>query len=708
MTSTKGNIKYRRRGLTPHKVILIYFLVLLLVGLHEMGRIISWAEGLSLEMASARQVLDICRQARDWQQRLGLAALPAWEHRVIDRWDDMPVIGFSEPEPEVQWRVVRRVVLPSPPPTLPPPVPEPEIRVSILPSQPEAPDGPEPRLIEAPPDQVAMRSALERSAGHAILPGDWPELPEVPSLADLESPPLPEGPPLHEPIRSPIESSVQPPAPAKTSPPPSAPQIIHPQTVLIAGDSMVLEGFGVALERRLQKIENLKVVRKGKYSSGLTRPDYFDWDAYLTELMNEIRPDLVILHMGANDPQDILTEDRRRLFRGNDDWNEVYAGRAARLIEIVESYGARAVWVGMPIMGLKDYTPNIANINRLVRDECKRAAGCSFVDTWLTLADANSNYTNYLCDSSGRRVRVRAKDKVHLTEAGGEIVVDHVMATLRGLVDFSAQAAQPPSAEPAGHRAEERAKASKMAFLSQSRGKKTAFWAYVPQGAADRRYPVLYLLHGAWDDYNAWTNHAAEALAVLAQKYGLIIVTPDGDPFGWYADSPYDPPNQIETYFVKELIPFVESNLPAEAGVRGATGLSMGGHGALVLALRNPGLFAAASSMSGILDITAHPGQWQLDRVFGPQAQGNLELWQEHSAYNLIETRPDALNGLGILITVSTSDQWSLVDNRRVHELLTGRGAKHAYEESPGGHDWNYWTSQLPVHVAFQAAALVK
>ena len=85
--------------------------------------------------------------------------------------------------------------------------------------------------------------------------------------------------------------------------------------------------------------------------------------------------------------------------------------------------------------------------------------------------------------------------------------------------------------------------------------------------------------------------------------------------------------NQIETYFMKELIPHVEKNFPTNS-LRGIAGLSMGGHGAFVLSLRNPGVFSSVSSMSGILDITLHTKKWHLVELFGPYEGEYMADWE--------------------------------------------------------------------------------
>lgn len=246
----------------------------------------------------------------------------------------------------------------------------------------------------------------------------------------------------------------------------------------------------------------------------------------------------------------------------------------------------------------------------------------------------------------------------------------------------------------------------RMEFFSDACSTRMAYYAFVPQGQKGAaRYPVLYLLHGAFDGCTAWKDHAEKRICHLVSKYRIMIVTPDGGSFGWYADSRFVKNNQIETYFLKELIPHVERNFPTN-GLRGIAGLSMGGHGAFVLALRNPGVFSSVSSMSGILDITRHKDQWRLSEVFGPYTGENAAGWEEHSALKLIERRPDSNHFAPMLISVSTGDRYAIDDNRLVHRQLEKMKVGHLYRESQGGHDWTFWTSQLPLHVAFHARVL--
>ena len=85
----------------------------------------------------------------------------------------------------------------------------------------------------------------------------------------------------------------------------------------------------------------------------------------------------------------------------------------------------------------------------------------------------------------------------------------------------------------------------------------------------------------------------------LAGQFGIAILTPDGDPFGWYLDSPLRSDSQQESYLIEELLPDAEASLGLHRLRRSIAGLSMGGHGALGLSLKHPRLFRSASSMSG-------------------------------------------------------------------------------------------------------------
>jgi S-formylglutathione hydrolase FrmB len=149
------------------------------------------------------------------------------------------------------------------------------------------------------------------------------------------------------------------------------------------------------------------------------------------------------------------------------------------------------------------------------------------------------------------------------------------------------------------------------------------------------RYPVLYLLHGAEADYTGWTT-AGNAEA-LTNGLPLIVVMPDGGTGGfysnWYNDGNGGPP-EWETYHIHQLLPWIDSHYRtiADKGGRAIAGVSMGGFGAFSYAARHPGLFTAAASFSGSLNIT-YPPWIPIFEAQGASASGQPALWGSYAQH---------------------------------------------------------------------------
>ena len=220
------------------------------------------------------------------------------------------------------------------------------------------------------------------------------------------------------------------------------------------------------------------------------------------------------------------------------------------------------------------------------------------------------------------------------------------------------------------------------------------------------RYPVLYLLHGAYGCYSDWSHKAN--LDALANKYAVIIVCPDGQD-SWYFDSPIDPKMQFETYVSKELVAYVDSHYRTYANrfMRAITGLSMGGHGALFLAFRHPDVFWSCGSMSGNMDITKYPDSWHIKDRLGELAD-NQQRWHDHAVCNQVDklkacTLQPAQN---ILIDDGLNDIF-IQNNIALHEQLVEAGIDHDFTVRPGRHSWDYWVNALDYHMIFFTKAFV-
>lgn len=214
-----------------------------------------------------------------------------------------------------------------------------------------------------------------------------------------------------------------------------------------------------------------------------------------------------------------------------------------------------------------------------------------------------------------------------------------------------------------------------------------------------KSFPVVYLLHGWSNNYSSWVKQCTE-LPRMADHFNVIIVCPDGGYSSWYFDSPIDSSIRYETYITKELISYIDSKyktIPEREG-RSITGLSMGGHGALYLAIRHQDLFAAAGSMSGGVDIRPFPNNWDIASRLG-KYQSNPENWEKNTVINLVhqlsgKERP------ALMIDCGISD-FFYPANLELHKKLTYMNIPHDFISRPGNHNWDYWNVAIQYQLLF-------
>lgn len=208
-------------------------------------------------------------------------------------------------------------------------------------------------------------------------------------------------------------------------------------------------------------------------------------------------------------------------------------------------------------------------------------------------------------------------------------------------------------------------------------------------------FPVVYLLHGYSGSYRDWPQKMN--LQPLADAYRFILVCPDGGYNSWYLDSPLDSSSQYETHIIKEIIPFISKYYRTDSSRFAITGLSMGGHGALYFAARHPGLFAAAASMSGAVDLSWSTRRWEIDEKLGSY-KDFPGRWRKNSIIYMIEDFKKI--DIPLLIDCGVKDIFIEI-NRQLHQKMLQAGIDHEYIERPGGHSWDYWKNALEYHLLF-------
>jgi putative tributyrin esterase len=223
-------------------------------------------------------------------------------------------------------------------------------------------------------------------------------------------------------------------------------------------------------------------------------------------------------------------------------------------------------------------------------------------------------------------------------------------------------------------------------------------------GSSGNRFPVIYLLHGYSGDYTTWSRMVP--LESFSDLYHCIIVCPDGDFNSWYVNSLARQDSRFETYIALEVVSFVDSAYRtwAEPGGRAIVGASMGGHGALTLLARYPDRFCGAGSISGIMDLTEFPGEWDMATVFG-KFQDHADTWKANSFFKLCEN----LKGMnkGMVLDCGISD-FALPGNRRTHEKLLTLAIPHDFYERPGTHSPLYVRDVAECHFLYFSKRLKK
>jgi S-formylglutathione hydrolase FrmB len=221
----------------------------------------------------------------------------------------------------------------------------------------------------------------------------------------------------------------------------------------------------------------------------------------------------------------------------------------------------------------------------------------------------------------------------------------------------------------------------------------------LPENYSEKRhYPVVYMLHGYSDNYAKWVK-AVPSIKSLSTEYQQIIVCPDGGYSSWYFDSPIDSTYQYESYIAKDLVAFVDSHYStiANRSGRAITGLSMGGHGALYIAIRNKDLFAHAGSMSGGVDLRFSTRKFDIAKRIG-DFETNPQEWDNRSVVNMVTDLKN--KELDLIIDCGVSDFFYQI-NAALHRRLMSLNIDHDYIERPGEHNWEYWTNSIKYQLLF-------
>ncbi|HEY9230401.1 MAG TPA: alpha/beta hydrolase family protein [Gemmatimonadaceae bacterium] len=304
--------------------------------------------------------------------------------------------------------------------------------------------------------------------------------------------------------------------------------------------------------------------------------------------------------------------------------------------------------------------------------------------------------------------------------------------TFSTIASAIAAAAEPP---PAGSVHED-------VFMSNALGVRKHAVIYLPPSYATdttRRYPVVYYLHGLSGTETDWASKgsidiAADSLFARGTPE-MIIVLPDGDD-GWYttwttqvgfracadtlrtesADRYCVRQQRYDEYIARDLVRYIDSRYRTvnDAGRRGIAGLSMGGYGALSIALKYPDVFSAAASHSGVVSpLYAGPRPFVAPPRYATTVEElrpttgtfwsryqlfwgtDLDRWRAADPARLAESLRRRGGRMPALFFDCGVDDGYVDQNRALHDELTRLQITHTYAEWPGAHTWRYWSTHV-------------
>jgi hypothetical protein len=244
---------------------------------------------------------------------------------------------------------------------------------------------------------------------------------------------------------------------APNAPPPTVkairPTRTHRVRLWVGGDSMAQE-FGTSMIEKAEGRGTLIATLDYHVSTGLTRPDYFDWPAYLRDRVLPSKPEALVLMFGANDAQAMEVNGKPFKVR-TPEWQAEYRKRVGLVMDLLSGEGRLLMWVGTPHMRSGEFDERQTILNSIYRDEASKRPWVHFVDSGPVLSPPGGGYAAYLPGGDGQSQLARASDGIHLSRFGADRLADAVFQAFDAVLakangDRSGQGAPLNSSNSAG------------------------------------------------------------------------------------------------------------------------------------------------------------------------------------------------------------------------------------------------------------------
>jgi S-formylglutathione hydrolase FrmB len=235
------------------------------------------------------------------------------------------------------------------------------------------------------------------------------------------------------------------------------------------------------------------------------------------------------------------------------------------------------------------------------------------------------------------------------------------------------------------------------------------------EASAPKRYPTLYFLHGLFENERSWSERGGEQvwedLMGAGQLEKFLAVLPDGGKT-FYVNS-FDSRERYEDFFIQELVPAIDRKYRTipEMSARGISGTSMGGYGALHLAMDHPDVFGSSSAHSAALvpkipNPLPTEGRWGfyarvLQEPFGSPLN---EAYFDASSPLTLAEHPERFQHLKLYFDCGDHDRYGFEEGAQLLDrILSAKGFPHEFALRSGGHGWSYLSQYLKYSLLFHS-----
>ena len=233
--------------------------------------------------------------------------------------------------------------------------------------------------------------------------------------------------------KKPVSASVGDPNAAKVVP---LPKLATASKVLVVGDFLA-KGIGTGLDAAFVNSPGIAIETRGNGPAGLVRDDLFDWATLLPGYINEVKPAMIIISLGANDRQQMKINAIREKFK-SDNWSAEYEKRVMALAKIATDQKIPLLWVGLPSFSAPTMMADAVTLNSIIQSGVNKS-GAEFVDIWEGFVDDTGKFVASGSDINGQQVRLRSSDGFGFTEAGKRKVAFYLEKPVRKILGTAAE-----------------------------------------------------------------------------------------------------------------------------------------------------------------------------------------------------------------------------------------------------------------------------